>query len=409
MRERCRALVVALAVTLLPMVATGATAADGDGLVTAKDDERWTGVAPVMTSDVHPIELAVPPDHWAKHPGGLQIGIRWASENDDLELSVTGPDGVVHSSAGIVSVAESVLIESATPGTYTIEVTSAGTAAVAYEAVAQVEHGVKVNPVRQLLPDLTSLPSRNLHFAVGAYLVSPIEGGLDVQSCYPEEMVEQGARKCLRFDQIIENVGEGPFELRYVLPPEDASPSGDTRLVTFEKLLQRIYWSDGRAPTDVRADSYEFHPAHAHFHYRQFAVSALWRTDERGVKVDPRSGPAATGRKNGFCMVDVENTWFGLLGDAARTYRPPACLAPTEGNENVNGISRGWADVYNWFLADQFIEVSSLTDGFYALETVADPGGTVRESNEKNNCTSVLIELSAGVTQATLHHPIGAC
>lgn len=409
MRTRRRALLIALTVALLPMMASGATAADDDGSVTTKDDERWRGVAPAVTSDVHRLELKVSSAHWAKHPGGLQIGIRWASEDDDLELSVTGPDGALHTSAGIVSVAESVLIPSAPPGTYTIEVTSAGAPGVAYEGVAQVEQRVKVKPVRPLRPDLTSLPSRNLHFAVGAYLVSPIEGGLDIQSCYPEEMVEQGARKCLRFDQIIENIGEGPFELRYALPPEDAYPSGDTSLVTFENLVQRIYWSDGRMPTDRVADTYEFHPAHAHFHYRQFAISALWRTDASGVKIDPGSGPAATGRKNGFCMVDVENTWFGRRGDAARTYRPPACLAPTEGNDNVNGIARGWADVYNWFLADQFIEVSSLTDGYYALETVADPGDTVVESDETNNCTAVLIELSAGVTKATLHRPIGAC
>lgn len=409
MRGRGRVLAIALAVALLPMMASGATAADDDGAVTIADEERWTGVAPAVTTDVHRFDLAVDEAHWAASPGGLQIGIRWASESDDLELSVTGPDGAVHTSAGVVSMAESVFIASAPSGTYTVEVTSAGGPDIAYEAVAQVERDIEVDPARPLIPDLTSLPARSLHFAVGAYLFDPIHGGLDVHSCYPEEMVEQGARKCLRFDQIIENVGEGPFELRYSVPPESAYPSGDPSLVTFENLNQRIYWSDRRTPTDVVADTYEFHPAHAHFHYRQFAVSALWRTDASGTKLDSDSGPATKGRKNGFCMVDVENTWFGRLGDAARTYRPPACLAPTEGTENVNGISRGWADIYNWFLADQFIEVSSLTDGFYALETVADPGNTVIESDETNNCTAVLIELSAGVTQATLHHPIGAC
>jgi hypothetical protein len=44
----------------------------------------------------------------------------------------------------------------------------------------------------------------------------------------------------------------------------------------------------------------------------------------------------------------------------------------------VNGISVGWADstsarLYNWYLADQYIEVSGLPDGYYLLETEADP------------------------------------
>jgi hypothetical protein len=43
----------------------------------------------------------------------------------------------------------------------------------------------------------------------------------------------------------------------------------------------------------------------------------------------------------------------------------------------VNGISVGWADVYNWFLPGQFIEVSGLPDGYYRLETEADPNNTI--------------------------------
>lgn len=403
MRGRRRGLVVALALAMAAVPAMAGGVASGAPITSDDDDVRWSGIAPVVTTDRHSVVVALGSTAWRK-PGGVQFGIRWASEDDDLELRVTAPDGAVYASEGIVSTAESVLVPSAADGVYTVEVTSAGAPDVAYEAVAQVERDVRARPARRLLPDLVSLPARNLHFAVGAYLVDPLGGALDVHSCYPEEMVEQGARKCLRFDQIIENVGEGPFELRYQLPPEDAYPSGEPNLVTFEHLEQRIWWSDGRPPEDRVADTYEFHPAHAHFHYRNFAVSSLSRVGPDGTKT-----VVAQGRKNGFCMVDVENSWFGQRGDAARTYRPPACLAPTEGDENVNGISRGWADVYNWFLADQFIEVSHLTDGDYVLETIADPAGTVVEADDTNNCTAVQITLSEQVTKATLGPALGAC
>jgi len=401
-RARRRVLALALAMAVVPAMASGAGGGDS-AITTERDEVRWSGVAPLGTSDVHSLVVALGSNAWTK-PGGVQIGIRWANEDDDLELRVTGPDGAVYASEGIVSTAESVLVPSAPDGVYTVEVTSAGGPDIAYEGVAQVERDLRAKPARRLLPDLVSLPARNLNFAVGAYLLNPVEGGLSVNSCYPEEMVEQDARRCLRFDQIVENVGEGPFELRYKLPPEDAYPSGEPNLVTFENLVQRIYWSDGRAPEDRVADTYEFHPAHAHFHYRNFAVSSLSRVEPDGTKT-----VVARGRKNGFCMVDVENTWFGRRGDAARTYRPPACLAPTHGEENINGISRGWADVYNWYLADQYIEVSGLADGDYVLETVADPAATVAESDDTNNCSAVLITLSDQLTKATLGPSLGAC
>ena len=57
------------------------------------------------------------------------------------------------------------------------------------------------------------------------------------------------------------------------------------------------------------------------------------------------------------------------------------------------GMSVGWADVYNWFLADQYIEVSGIPDGYYILTTIADADALVLESNENNNEVSALIRI----------------
>jgi hypothetical protein len=391
-----RLALAAVAAGLAGVVAAGPTSAT-DTVGTVDNPGigiQWTGVAPLALDGGHVLEVDLPADVWDDESGGVQVGIRWESEDEDLELEVLGPDGTSYASSGFPSTAESVLVPAAANGDYTVKVSSASNPDIAYEAFAQVERDVAVEPVRQLLPDLVSFQPRNLRFAIGAYLLNPT-GGIEVTSCYPEEMAEQGARKCLRFDQIIANVGDGPFEIRYTVPPEGAAPSGTPNVVQFESLRQRIHSSDGSFEDRV-ADTYEFHPAHAHFHYRNFAVSALLRED---------GTVAAAGRKNGFCMVDVENYAFAMKGDAARTYVPPACLAPTEGDEIVNGISVGWADVYNWYLADQFIEVSGLTDGHYVLTTTADPASTIVELDDDNNCTAARIELSGGVTQARILGP----
>ncbi|MBW3665771.1 MAG: hypothetical protein KY469_22005 [Actinobacteria bacterium] len=180
------------------------------------------------------------------------------------------------------------------------------------------------------------------------------------------------------------NVGDGPFELRYDL-------SGSA---TDQQLRQRIYRSD-RSWSERRAGSYEFHPTHAHFHYRNFAVSRLWASDEEGRRLGDE--PVRPGRKNGFCVIDIENIWFGRYGDAARSYYFPQCSGPTETGESGpvlrQGMSVGWGDVYNWFLPGQYIEVSGVPDGYYLLETIADADQLVLETDEDNNSVSALIRI----------------
>lgn len=389
-----------IAAGLVALVLAGAPRARGADppageLTSARGEVRWEGAVGPMASPARPelcpvtgcdefaLTVALPARTWAR-PGGVQVGIRWADEAQDLDLFVyDSSDTLIASSDGaFASTAESVLIEGAANGTYRVIVSPRlAQEELSYEGLAQVEYSPRPEPVRDLLPNLVSLPSRNFRFATGAYLFDP---GVSLGSCYPEEMIEAGARRCMRFDQIIANLGDGPFELRYRM---------DT-IATEPNLIQRIYRSDGTY-REREADTYEFHPAHAHFHYENFAFSRLWRSDERGRKLG--SKPVVEGDKNGFCMIDVENVWFGRSGDAARTYYFPRCNAPTETDGYalymVNGISVGWADVYNWFLADQYLEVSGVDDGYYLLETIADPEDTIVESHERDNTMTMLIRL----------------
>ncbi|HEV3364997.1 MAG TPA: lysyl oxidase family protein, partial [Acidimicrobiia bacterium] len=221
-----------------------------------------------------------------------------------------------------------------------------------------------------------------------AYVVDHEQEEAHGPSCYPEEMTEQGARRCLRFDQVIANVGEGPFELRYRMDG----------MATDQQLRQRIFASDGSFQ-EVTVDTYEFHPTHAHFHYKNFGQAFLHR-----IRPDGSLELVREGRKNGFCMVDVQNTRFGLddhglpyKGEAPRAYNFPRCNAPTErdahGTYMVNGISVGWADIYNWYLADQYIEISGVPDGLYVIETTANPIRTVHEISFDDNTALSTIRL----------------
>lgn len=380
---------------LLTGLASSSFAASKSGTLKGpRQQERWH-ISTSLTSylDEHRLDVSLPPGIWSK-PGALQIAIRWEDEAEDLELRVTAPDGTVYESASLPSTAESIHVPNAVNGQYRIAVSSNTSAEVPYEALAEVEYTTNPQPLRDLRPDLISLPPRHLTFETGAYYTETPDSAT---SCYPEETAEQGAIRCLRFDQIIGNQGAGPFELRYQIP--------DSNLVSLTEhpVRQRIYRSDGGF-TDRDAAEFEYHPTHAHFHYKEFAQSLLYESDAAGNNLRP-DRPARTGEKNGFCMIDVENWWFGLKGDAARTYRFPGCMV-APGREMVNGISVGWADVYNWYLPDQYIEVSGLS-GYYLLQTVIDPELTVLESDETNNCNSVLIEILD--TEANIIGPPKAC
>jgi hypothetical protein len=412
---RAAVVLATIAISLLTTATTALAADPGEDLLADPDAQvRWAG-KPFVNSNSPPLpeacgaadcdefalELGLPANVW-RRPGGLQIGIRWhdPEEAQDLDLYVYGPDGslTAKSDGFFASVGEQVVIPRAANGAYRVVVVPRNTneTGLEYRGLAEVERFVPPRPRRKLLPDLISKPPRNLMFSIGGYLTNPAAslpsalGGTASQlqaatNCYPEEMTEQGAQRCLRFDQIIANIGTGPFELRYRMEG----------LLTDQALVQRIYRSDG-SYRDRRADSYVFHPAHAHFHYRNFAQSSLWKANRRGrIK---GSQPVRVGQKNGFCMIDVENTWFGRKGDAARTYYFPRCNTPAEQDDDgtymVNGISAGWADVYNWYLADQFIEISGVADGCYVLKTVVDSNDTVVESDGSNNSSFALLQLA---------------
>ena len=236
---------------------------------------------------------------------------------------------------------------------------------------------------RDLLPDLRPRPQSHVTFdAFGVY------GGQSVNGCMADEIAEDGARRCLRFDQSIANLGDGPFELRYSPPTYAIDPH----------MYQRILRSDGDW-REVQAEEYELHVTHAHFHYKGFGVSRLWRSDESGARLDPE--PFRSGRKNGFCVMDIEK----IRGGAPESqYDGSGCTAS---EDYKNGITQGWADTYTADLPDQYIEVSDIPDGLYVLETIADPDGTVLETDESNNSASLLIRITGQTVKAirVLHDP----
>ena len=330
--------------------------------------------------------------------GGVEISLRWFDEFDALNLYVYRDGELVASGEGIIATAHSLFLPAAENGEYQVlvayDAANSTNDAVPYEALAEVEFLPRAQPVRQLLPDLVYRPQRNVTFDLDLAFFEPAPP--PGSSCYTSETDEDGAQNCLRFDQVMANVGVGDLETRLFVPKD----ANDTEHHSY----QRIYYSDSRDHyDDVLSSDWVFHPIHDHYHVQDFAQTNLWEIDAQGRRAG--SEPLRVGHKISFCIADIELDEWGSKGNGPRQYNAPDCLSVAYSDDTFNyyvtGLSRGWADIYEYYLPGQYVEVSGVPDGNYILETVMDPDNHLIESDDSNNCGSLIVEISGvGTAQA---------
>lgn len=399
------------------LIALNVWAADGK-LVNPAQPVLWSGSVarnvghvgeiPECTNgcDRFDLDISLPHGVWNNKPGGVQVALRWAGGifGDNLKLYVYRDSSLIAKSDGIIAISQGILIPQATNGLiriYVVYDSDSTSNPLRYEGLAEVEYEPKARPARRLLPDLEARPQRNLGFDPGGIFFDTISA--EYPTCYQSEVEEEGARLCLRFDQIFANTGEGPIELRFSVPTGTTPPFAD--------VYQRIYWSDAAtSPLERLVGQVEFHPTHGHYHFTSFGISRLFFATSAGTKASAvparqratrRTVPlllAQTGRKVSFCLADTEIDFWGKKGDGPRTYIAPDCLFPAfsdgENDHFVQGITRGWGDIYDYYLPDQYMDVSGIPDGDYILETQADPDALLIETTRANNCASIRIRLS---------------
>jgi hypothetical protein len=217
-------------------------------------------------------------------------------------------------------------------------------------------------PAALLRPDLVALPAR----------------GLQVQRV-------DGVR-WLRFGSVLGNIGPGPVEIHQ--NRNRRCPPGQHNAT---QVIYRDVNGDGRyePPTDTdvarrRAGCMVYHPQHHHWHFQASA---------RYVLLDPSTTPptvVAAHRKVSFCLRDSER-----LPDRYGHWRYPETYGACT-SRSRQGLSVGWADLYQSFLAGQALPLPRhLPDGLYCLKTVVDPLHRLVEADDDNN---------SSVRALSLHH-----
>jgi len=179
------------------------------------------------------------------------------------------------------------------------------------------------------------------------------------------------------------NNGDGPLVL----------VTGETDSMTMRQNVdQRVFLSDGTF-YDRNVGIFEWHPAHNHFHFEDYALYTLQPFDAPG-------GSERTSAKTSFCIMDTTQVDTRLPG------APNKPVYVICGNA-MQGMSVGWGDTYGSHLPGQSIDLTGLPDGDYKLVIEADPKKRLLEINNSDNTSCVLLHIS--VTNLTLNVDSAGC
>ena len=210
-------------------------------------------------------------------------------------------------------------------------------------------------PVAALLPDLVALPASELSVQIR----------------------KDGRR--LRFSSSLGNIGVGPIEVRpNNLEPCPKGQHNSTQILYVDGNANGRYnRKKDTAFVRHRAGCMVYHPLHHHWHFKASARYTLRAPvldgQTEGVVVSAR-------RKVSFCLRDTARVpaRYGEFGYALAYGR---CT-----KRSPQGISIGWMDIYQSFLAGQALRLpDDLPNGLYCLETVVDPIDQLVETNNDNN------------------------
>ncbi len=194
-------------------------------------------------------------------------------------------------------------------------------------------------------------------------------------------VLQRGTTRRVIFATKIANLGKGPLIIH---GKTINTPSGPITQAT--QIIKR---SDG-SECGYMAGSFEFHVSHNHFHLNDFSSYEL-HADA------PLSGRlVAKSDKISFCVADIEPV------RGMETQRQVLAQCGTQ--EGIQGISVGWADVYDNYLPEQWVDVApDVAPGAYFLTNVADPDDLLLEENEsrESNAGSVSISVPAVIGAST--------
>ena len=185
-----------------------------------------------------------------------------------------------------------------------------------------------------------------------------------------------GGARLLRFTTEIVNVGSGPFAL-----------TGRRSSTAFGVMsVRQVLTNDNGSTAAYRTQAVMEYSGdgHDHWHVRDLERYTLQRVGS--------SREVGRGAKVGFCFWDSDR-YRALPGSPVA---PVFVSCGSQASTTVDmGLSVGWGDIYPWYLAFQWIDLTGLPSGDYVVRAVADPHAYFTESTKANNATWTRIRISS--------------
>ncbi len=345
---------------------------------------RWTGDCASNCSALS-FQLDIP----AGSPLRLEASVTWAYRPVDHHVHAYS-SSLTHTAAGDTPVAPATnlyfssvtLWDEPISGNYELRLHPATSVAVPFEAIVQLEAPPQPDANGDFLPNLGALvPAHLAIYDQGIVLPGP---RMPVTGCQVPETIEQGSTRCLRFSSGFTNTGTGDLQA-YLESPTEVDG----------QWIQIIETADGQR--EQPAGIARFHPSHSHFHYEGALEATVYEYD---LDHFLRGEAISAGRKTGFCFEDWGLSQPGAAGTSQGGFRclegeQPLPVELVEATIDPNmGVSAGWYDLYMHYLPDQYVDMAGVPDGVYELVNVADPDGTLAESDVSDNEASVVFKLT---------------
>ncbi len=180
---------------------------------------------------------------------------------------------------------------------------------------------------------------------------------------------------------------------------EGCVEKGGTRLLLrFTIATPNVGTANLEIGSPFDSDLFAFDPCHGHHHFLEYSDYRLWtpggymnwiefraeHEDEIPGDIiehpDLREKPVVGG-KQGFCVIDV----------VPYAAAPELLQPPNFQFCSFQGLTVGWADVYDTTLPCQWIDVTDISPGEYVLEVEVNPERLFLESDYMDNAAAIKI------------------
>jgi hypothetical protein len=182
-----------------------------------------------------------------------------------------------------------------------------------------------------------------------------------------------------RFRTAIPNIGDGPLQVTETTNTE----------TNVQTVYQHIFDSVGGDPSIELVGVF---PDKANT-FGHLWLMGLAQYNLREVTPGNGVGPIVSSHdKTSMGIVDSTAYDTGLPG-------APSTRVYDSADDEILGISIGWADLYGPNLPGQWVEATGLPNSQYWLEVAIDPYDRVQESDDTNNTTRILVNLTIPAPQ----------